>query len=366
MSDDKSDKQYEATAQKLTKARQEGDIPRSLEVNSASMYIGLWGAISLIGAIAIPGWLRMAAHVMGGEGAGNAAGQSQDMLGWAVSGHAALGALGVVAMMGLCTLIGMIAQRSISVTPKKLAPDFSRINPIKNAKQKFGAPGIMTFLISMSKVALVGLGGWFLFGSLLVLLSNADFMLDLQWTSGLGVILLRVIWVAVGVSSVFAVIDFLWKRFEHQRRNRMSRKEMTDEYKENEGDPHMKASRRQRAVDIVTSKMLSDVERADVIIVNPTHYAVALEWKRGSGRAPVCLAKGRDMAARRIRERAEQHRVPVWSDPPSARALHAMVKIGEEIHTEHFAAVAAAIRFAEAMRKKMREGWGGPAHRRSR
>ena len=104
--------------------------------------------------------------------------------------------------------------------------------------------------------------------------------------------------------------------------------------------------------------MLADVEKADVVIVNPTHYAVALEWKRGSGRAPVCLAKGVDEVARRIRERAGEHKVPIWSDPPAARAIHATVEIGEEIRTEHFAPVAAAIRFAEAMRKKARAGWG--------
>ncbi len=101
-----------------------------------------------------------------------------------------------------------------------------------------------------------------------------------------------------------------------------------------------------------------------MIIVNPTHYAVALEWKRGSGRAPVCLAKGVDDVARRIRERAQDHRVPIWSDPPCARALHATVEIGQEIKAEHFAPVAAAIRFAEAMRKKAREGWGSPPRRR--
>src|SRR5690606_20683288 len=152
---------------------------------------------------------------------------------------------------------------------------------------------------------------------------------------------------------------------EHRKRLGMTRKEMEDEHKESEGDQHLKARRRQRAVDIALSSMLADVERADVVVVNPTHYAVALEWKRGSGRAPVCLAKGVDDVARRIRERANDHQVPIWSDPPCARALHASVEIGQEIRPEHFAPVAAAIRFAETMRKKAREGWGGPLRPRA-
>ena len=133
-------------------------------------------------------------------------------------------------------------------------------------------------------------------------------------------------------------------------------KELKDEMKDSEGDPQMKATRRQRSQEIVRL-MLADVEKADVVIVNPTHYAVALEWKRGSGRAPVCVAKGVDAVALRIRERAAAHDVPVWPDPPCARALHGTVRIGDEIERDHFAPVAAAIRFAEAMRENARRGW---------
>jgi flagellar biosynthetic protein FlhB len=135
----------------------------------------------------------------------------------------------------------------------------------------------------------------------------------------------------------------------------MSRKEVMDEYKESEGDPHFKAARRQRAQDIATNRMLADVEGADVVIVNPTHYAVALRWDRGKGGAPVCVAKGVDEIARVIRERAALHGVPVHSDPPAARSIYAAVELGQEIRIEHFRAVAAAIRFADAMRKKARQ-----------
>lgn len=357
MSEEQSDKQFDATEQKLRRARDEGDIPRSTEVNSSLMYLGLVSAVALVGGVAVPAWLRVAERVVGGAPWPGNAGDSVVDLAVQLAGYAVVAVLSGIALMGLCLLVGLVAQRAIVFTPKKVLPDFKRINPVRNAKQKFGKSGLVTFAISLGKVALVACCGWFLFRSLLVLLSNSDSMADLQWVAGIGMILRRVIYTALGVSVVFGIIDYLWKRFDHQQRNRMSRKEMLDEHKNSEGDPHMKSRRRQKGIDIAMNRMLDDVEKADVIIVNPTHYAVALAWKRGSGRAPVCLAKGVDAMASRIRDRAREHKVPIWSDPPCARALHAVVEIGEEIRTEHFGPVAAAIRFAEAMRKKMRDGW---------
>jgi flagellar biosynthetic protein FlhB len=129
--------------------------------------------------------------------------------------------------------------------------------------------------------------------------------------------------------------------------------------KEAEGDPHLKQHRRMRAQELAMNQMMADVPGADVVIVNPTHYAVALAWDRGPGSAPVCVAKGRDQVAARIRETARQAGVPVHADPPTARALFATVEIGAQIAPEHYRPVAAAIRFAEAMRRKARQrGWG--------
>ncbi len=124
-----------------------------------------------------------------------------------------------------------------------------------------------------------------------------------------------------------------------------------------EGDPYIKQHRRQRA-QIANNRMLADVPGADVVIVNPTHFAVALKWNRASGAAPICVAKGVDAIAARIREIAEASAVPVRHDPPAARAIHASVEVGAEIQPEHYHAVASAIRFAEAMQARARRaGW---------
>lgn len=363
MSEESDDKQFDASESKLRKAREQGDIPRSAELQGALAYLGFWFAMLFAASWAVPGWVRMAARALGSEPWPDGQGQSVMDLAQGMATRAGLAVLAAVTIMAMPVVLGIVVQRSLVFTPKKLLPDPKRIDPFKNAGQKFGKTGLVSFAISLGKAILVGVGGWYLYMSLLDWLMNADSMADLQWVEGLGLILRRAIWLALGIGAVFAGIDLVWKRLEYRKRHRMTRREMQDEYKESEGDPHLKAARRQKGVDIVLSSMLVDVEKADVVIVNPTHYAVALEWKRGSGRAPVCLAKGVDEVARRIRERANEHQVPIWSDPPCARAIHATVEIGDEIAPEHFAPVAAAIRFAEAMRKKARDGWM-PAPRR--
>lgn len=353
MSEQDDDKQFEATEQKLQRAREKGDIPRSTELNVTMMYLGAFLAFGLGAAVAVRHWLGMASRAMGSEGwaPGAPAAIARDL-----GIFAGAATVGLAAVLIVTILLGLIATRSLIFSPEKLAPDFKRVNPMKNAKQKFGGDGLMTFAMSVGKASLVCLGGWFMFASLLDRIAALS-LAGGQWIPAIGTILMQVLILGLLVSVAFTVPDMLWKWFSHRRKNRMSRKEMQDEFKQSEGDPHLKAARRQRAVDIAMQSMLADVPGADVIIVNPTHYAVALKWARGSGRAPVCVAKGTDEIAARIRAKATEAGVPIWSDPPCARAIHAQVRIGDEIHRDHFAAVAAAIRFAEKMRQKARAGW---------
>jgi flagellar biosynthetic protein FlhB len=147
----------------------------------------------------------------------------------------------------------------------------------------------------------------------------------------------------------------MWQYANHLKKNRMSLKEIQDEAKQSEGDPHFKQMRRQRGYEIAMNKMLSEVPTADVVIVNPTHFAVALKWDRASGAAPVCVAKGQDEIAARIRETAGEAKVPIFSDPPTARAIYATVGLGAQIERDHYRAVAAAIRFAADIRAKARK-----------
>ncbi|TJZ92551.1 flagellar biosynthesis protein FlhB [Paracoccus gahaiensis] len=347
------DKPFEATEQKLRQARLKGDIPRSTELNAMMMYLGAVLAIAGAAGLVTRHWLAMAARALGSEGwiPGETVALARNL-----GGYAALATVGLAAFLVAAILLGLVATRSVILSPEKLAPDAKRISIVKNFGQKFGANGLVTFALSFGKAALVCLGGWFLFLSLLDRIA-ASAMAQGQWVAGLVAILGQVLMLGLGISILFTLPDMLWKWFDHRRKNRMSHKEMRDEHKESEGDPHLKAARRQRGVDLAMKQMLTDVAGADVVIVNPTHYAVALRWKRGTGRAPVCVAKGTDEVAARIRARAVREGVPIWSDPPCARAIHAEVRIGQEIRRDHFAAAAAAIRFAERMRQKARAGW---------
>jgi flagellar biosynthetic protein FlhB len=137
----------------------------------------------------------------------------------------------------------------------------------------------------------------------------------------------------------------------------MSHKDMRDESKESEGDPHLKQARRGRAQEIAMNQMMGDVPFADVVIVNPTHFAVALKWEGSRTSAPKCVAKGVDEVALRMRTIATDANVAIHSDPPTARALFAVVEIGQEIKPEHYAAVALAIRFADTLRKGKQKKW---------
>ncbi|MDO5648398.1 flagellar type III secretion system protein FlhB [Paracoccus sp. (in: a-proteobacteria)] len=353
MSEDKDDKQFEASEQKLRRAREKGDIPRSTELNVVMMYLGAWLALMVGAGFAVKQWLSMAGRALG---AGGWQPGGTGVLAASLGQYAAVAVVVLMLVPGVAILLGLVGQRALIFSPQKLAPDFNRLNPFKNAKQKFGTQGLVQFAINTGKASFVCIGGWLMFRSFTDRLA-ASAMTDGAWITGLSVLMGQVLAMGIGISILFTVPDMAWKWFDHRRKNRMSRKEMQDEHKDSEGDPHMKAARRQKAVDLAMKQMLNDVADADVIIVNPTHYAVALKWQRGSGRAPVCVAKGVDDIAARIRERANKHDVPIWSDPPCARAIFATVKIGDEIQRDHFGPVAAAIRFAEQMRAKARNGW---------
>ncbi len=255
-------------------------------------------------------------------------------------------------------LVSLFAQQAITFSGDKLKPKFSRLSVVSNARQKFGPTGLMEFAKAAVKLGAISVALFFyLAGDLDRMIGAA--MAEPRVIGGLMmesfVVLLAI---TAGIAVTIGGIDIVWQRFDHARKLRMSYQDMRDEAKQSEGDPHMKAQRRARAEAIATNRMLLDVPKADVIIVNPTHYAVALKWSRARGAAPVCVAKGEDEIALRIRDIAGTAGVPIHSDPPTARALHATVEIGREIRPEHYRAVAAAIRFSDRMRQAARSRGG--------
>ncbi|MCJ8140555.1 EscU/YscU/HrcU family type III secretion system export apparatus switch protein [Falsirhodobacter halotolerans] len=348
-----ADKPHDPTPERLRKAREEGDIPKSPDLTWAAAC----GGFVLAALVAGPGAMRGAgdaamvlidqapalSRLMMDSASAPLAGILRQML-VALWPFFALPLLGALAALAL--------QRGLRPVPSKLKLKSSRISPLSNAKQKFGPDGMFEFGKSFIKMMLIGtILVWFLMGRATELLAT----LYLDPGVGIAVILrLVVVFLAIvlGLSLMIGGADYGWQRLSHTRRNRMSRQDVLDEHKASEGDPHMKHQRRQRGMAIAMNRMLADVPKADVVIVNPTHYAVALAWDRAAGGAPVCVAKGVDEIAARIRKAAAEAGVPIHSDPPTARTLHASVEIGAQIHPDHYRAVAAAIRFADTLRKK--------------
>lgn len=352
--DDDSDKSYDATPQKLLEARKKGEIARSTELLTAAAYSGLMVAFLLAGAsglsqlatslvVMIDQSAQLAPLFFGGAAGAPAMGLMQSV---------AFSIFPIFALPAIAVLICLVATKGIVFAPTKIKPKLSKISIISNAKNKFGRTGLFQFLISFIKLTIYSIC------LALFIKARLDEMVTSSQTNPqiavalLAEICLAFLFVVVIVSGIIGAIDALWQHFEHLRKNKMSRKEVMDETKNSEGDPHMKQARRQKAQSIAGAQMMADVPTADVIIVNPTHYAVALKWDRTPGQAPICVAKGVDEIAARIREIAAENAVPIHSDPPTARALHATTEIGDQIQPTHYRAVAASIRFAEAMRKK--------------
>ncbi|QBF29698.1 flagellar biosynthesis protein FlhB [Thalassococcus sp. S3] len=352
--DEEAEKSHEATPQKLEKARKKGEIAKSTDLLVAASYAGLILAMLASGAYAVSeaGTLMMVLLDQSAALSALVFGEPAS----APMGGILLGlALPLSPIFGIpffAVILAIFAQRAFVFAPTKLAPKLSRISLIGNAKNKFGRSGLFEFAKSFIKLLIYSICLTFFLRArsdeiVSTLHSSpeivASYMMRLC-VEFLAIVLL--------VALVIGGIDAVWQFQEHLRKNRMSRKELLDETKEAEGDPHLKGERRQRGQAIARSQMMAEVPDADVVIVNPTHYAVALKWSRQAGEAPVCVAKGVDEIAAKIREIATEAAVPIHHDPPTARALYATMEIGQEIDEVHYPAVAAAIRFAEQMRQR--------------
>ena len=352
--DDDSDKSYEPTPEKIRKAREKGDVPKSTDLSVAAAYLGLIIVVYTSGEDMVRdmGSLMMSfldqpdrhAELFFSDNGTPPVGGLLKSVASAMAPMFIIPAAAVI--------LSLVGQRALVFAPSKLEPKLSRISIMSNAKNKFGMTGLFEFAKSTVKLILFSVCmGIYLNYRLPDMIASAATGAFVVVTM-LGRLAIEFMVLALIIALAVGVVDAAFQQADFTRKNMMSRKEIMDEMKNSEGDPHMKGARRQKAQQIAMSAGVQDVATADVVIVNPTHYAVALKWDRQPGQAPVCVSKGVDEVAAIIREVANENGVPIHSDPPTARALHAAVEIGDEIHEEHYAPVAAAIRFAEKMRQR--------------
>jgi flagellar biosynthetic protein FlhB len=349
--DNGQEKSFEATQGKIDDARKKGDIAKSSEVASVALYCAVAIAIfTLGGTIGLSVLTRLSGLLEYPERAGELVlegGAATELV-----GSVMIGLIPLLLIMMAAVLAALVAQRSIVFAPEKLQPKLSKISPISNAKQKYGRDGMAEFAKRAVKLVIICVAA----GAYLIrLASEVSHEIGRPegylFTKLAGESLLLLGWM-IAATCLIAAVDLPFAQWSHLLKLRMTRQEVQDENKKNEGDPLMKGQRRAKAREIANSTMLADVATANVVIVNPTHYSVALRWDRAEGGAPVCVAKGVDGLAFAIRERAKEHGILIHSDPPCARAIHATVEVGSEIHPEHYAAVASAIHLAETLSKR--------------
>jgi flagellar biosynthetic protein FlhB len=257
-----------------------------------------------------------------------------------------------LAVLVLAAVAGNMIQHQLVWSTESLKPKFSKISPLAGLKRLFSAQALANFAKGVIKLAVVG-------AVMLALLWPQRHRLEgLVQTDILGTLLLTrslsldILGVVVAIMFLVAAADYLFQYRQWFERQKMSVREMKEEFRQSEGDPMVKGKIRQLRQARMRKRMMAAVPKASVIITNPTHYAIALQYERGM-EAPVCLAKGVDEVALKIREVAGEHSIPIVENPPLARALHATVEVDEEIPPEHYKAVAEVIGYVMKLRRSV-------------
>lgn len=250
----------------------------------------------------------------------------------------------VLGLFVLASVAASLVQNPLQVSLERIKPSFEKLSPIAGLKRMFGLQNLVEFIKNIIKIVVIGV---ILMVILIPELDELEVLIDLDLSVVLPLclkIVAKLVGALLGIMFIVAVADYLYQRYNYMKQLRMTRQELKDEYKEIEGDPMIKARLRQLRMQRVRQRMMQAVPQASVVVTNPTHYAVALKYEQGQSEAPIVVAKGADNIARRIREIATEHKVPIVENPPLARALY-KVEIDNEIPVEHFRAVAEVISY---------------------
>jgi len=251
----------------------------------------------------------------------------------------------VFAAAALAGIAGNVIQTGLVFSPDKLMPDLSRLAMGGGLKRIFGLDGLAQWVKSLIKVILTGVIAWF------ALKPHVNEVISLATMEPVAMlafsldVLRRLVMAVAALLLVIAAADWLWQRQRFMTRMRMTKEEVKEDFKQMEGDPHVKARQRSIRIERARRRMMQAVPEATVVVMNPTHYAVALKYDTDVAGAPTCVAKGLDSLALRIRSVAEEAGVPILEDPPLARALYATVEVDEVIPPAHYEAVAKIIGF---------------------
>ncbi|MDU3815651.1 MAG: flagellar biosynthesis protein FlhB [Pantoea sp.] len=355
-SDSDEEKTESPTPHRLEKARKEGQIPRSRELTSLLMLVTglmvLWmGGESMARQLAemVASGFSFDHHLINDPG--QIVRHISRLLGQAVSAL-----LPMMAGLVLVAIASPMLLGGIVLSGKSLSPSFSKLNPLSGLKRMFSAQTAAELLKAVLKAVLVGsVAGWYIWSrwpDMLHLITESPWK---ALAHGMNMIAACCFLVVLGLVPMVG-FDVFWQLFSYFKKLRMTRQEIRDEHKEMEGDPHVKGRIRQAMRAAARRRMMADVPKADVIVTNPTHYSVALQYDEKRMSAPKVLAKGAGDVALRIRELGKEHRVPILEAPPLARALYRHSEIGQHIPGALYAAVAEVLAWVWQLRRWKREG----------
>ncbi|HUH90022.1 MAG TPA: flagellar biosynthesis protein FlhB, partial [Lysobacter sp.] len=340
MSGDQEDRTEQPTEKRKREAREKGDVPRSRELANVSIL----GATAVAVMLLAPGIGVDAQAWLGGALTVDPAilGKPDRLITHAVLLviSLVLSILPILAASLAACLIAPALMSGIRFSGKSLKFDVKRLNPASGLKRIYGKEGVAELLRSLMRVVLVvGTGALVITGAIDEILAMPRMALDVAIGTGLHTAMTALLAMA-GSLAVIAAIDVPWQRYQHNAKLKMTKQEIRDEMKQTEGNPEIKARVRQVARQLSQRQTMEAVPFADVVVMNPTHYAVALKYDADKMRAPRVVAKGVDETALMIRDVAEKHRISVIEAPPLARALYRQAKVDQEIPVKLYAAVA--------------------------
>lgn len=357
---DKSEKTEEATQRKLEEARKQGDVVYSTEVSAA---FSILVVTLIVSSMAGPMMSELAHHLVRFLASPHAftvdAGSMRRLLADSVMLlFSACGlALGGLAIAGVAS---RYIQDVPTLTGARLKPSLDKLDPMKGFDRVFGKAAFANFLKALVKVLIVG-------GALVWVMWPKDSSLENMAFVDLAAFLplakerVVALLIALAIATVaIAGADFIMTRQSYMERQRMTRRDLKDEMRQSEGDPMVRMRLRQIRMEKAQVRMMHNMSRATVVVTNPTHYAVALRYVESETPAPICLAKGVDEVALRIREKAKELDIPIVEDPPLARALFATAGLEEPIPRAHYEAVAKVIGFVLSLAQRRRLRPRGP------
>ena len=355
------EKTEDPTPKRIREAREKGDVPRSRELGATVLLLAAAASALIFG--------DLVAHRMADMMGGNLALErdtlfdSSMMLAYLARSmfDALLALSGFFVLVLLAAIVGPIALGGWNFSGQAVQPKGSRINPLSGLKRMFSLKALIELVKALAKFLVV------VSVAILVLKSMQPTILALgaqDVRSGIGDAVEIVIWTFLLISAsliLISLLDVPFQLYDYSKKMKMTLQEVKDEMKNTEGKPEVKGRIRQLQREIAQRQMMGKVPEADVVITNPTHYAVALKYDPASGQAPVVLAKGVDFVALKIRELAQEHEVPMLSAPPLARALYQHTELGQEIPAGLFKAVAQVLAYVYQLRSYRKRESEAPA-----